>query len=355
MKRNLVGKILGKIKIFVQDFVPIRTALRALTKLKIHRFKTWAVFAIAPSTCPTFYLHRVAAALLVSMASWRALTSGMKSRLSRRKISRSALPGEIELRRLPIRKERAEKFISAWQLVDSIPLYSRAMSAKYGRPALTSPVSAQVLGLLLRSQNWRSEKTFSSRWGSSAKYIRISFSIFADRLTAGTGDGELLALDASDLARRLSRLSSKSDQTFCFLGSGGMDPSPPPAPLAPPSPPAPPLPPSPAAEEAGSTKVLATFFTSSMTEVFRCTLLLTGCSAEQSLRRGSRSAQIRSTGTTLAKGRPRPSVLSRCRHCCRRFGLVCGCCGPPRWRSPWSPSCWTLSGRCGCQRPLEFI
>ena len=29
MKRNLVGKILGKIKIFVQDFVTIRTALRA--------------------------------------------------------------------------------------------------------------------------------------------------------------------------------------------------------------------------------------------------------------------------------------------------------------------------------------
>ena len=27
MKRNLVGKILGKIKIFVQDFVTIRTAL----------------------------------------------------------------------------------------------------------------------------------------------------------------------------------------------------------------------------------------------------------------------------------------------------------------------------------------
>ena len=27
MKRNLVGKILGKIKIFVQDFVPIITAL----------------------------------------------------------------------------------------------------------------------------------------------------------------------------------------------------------------------------------------------------------------------------------------------------------------------------------------
>ena len=30
MKRNLVGKILGKIKIFVQDFVPIRTALRGV-------------------------------------------------------------------------------------------------------------------------------------------------------------------------------------------------------------------------------------------------------------------------------------------------------------------------------------
>ena len=30
VKRNLVGKILGKIKIFVQDFVPIRTALRVL-------------------------------------------------------------------------------------------------------------------------------------------------------------------------------------------------------------------------------------------------------------------------------------------------------------------------------------
>ena len=29
MKRNLVGKIFGKTKIFVQDFVPIRTALRS--------------------------------------------------------------------------------------------------------------------------------------------------------------------------------------------------------------------------------------------------------------------------------------------------------------------------------------
>ena len=128
------------------------------TKLKIRRFKTRAVFAIAPSTCATFSLHRAAAALLASMASWRVLTSGMKSQLSRRDISRSTLPGEIKLRRLPIRKERAEKLFSAWQLVDSIPLYSRAMSAKYGRPASTSPVSAQVLGLLLRSQNWRSEK-----------------------------------------------------------------------------------------------------------------------------------------------------------------------------------------------------
>ena len=135
------------------------------TKLKIHRFKTRrAVFAIAPSTWATFSLHRAAAALLASMASWRALTSEMKSRLSRRNISRSTLPGEIELRRLPIRKGRAERSLSAWQLVDSIPLYSRAMSAKYGRPASTSSlVSAQVLGLLRHSQNWRSEKSFSSR------------------------------------------------------------------------------------------------------------------------------------------------------------------------------------------------
>ena len=28
MKQNLVGKVLGKIKIFLQDFVPIRTALK---------------------------------------------------------------------------------------------------------------------------------------------------------------------------------------------------------------------------------------------------------------------------------------------------------------------------------------
>ena len=78
-------------------------------------------------------------------------------------------------------------------------------------------------------------------------YIRISFLIIADRLTVVTGDGELLALDAFGLARRLSRLSSKPDETLCFLGSGGMDPSPPPAPPAPPSSPAPPLPSPPAA------------------------------------------------------------------------------------------------------------
>ena len=38
MKRNLVGKILGKIKIFVQDFVPIRTALRARNLVDATRF-----------------------------------------------------------------------------------------------------------------------------------------------------------------------------------------------------------------------------------------------------------------------------------------------------------------------------
>ena len=35
MKRNLVGKILGKIKIFVQDFVPIRTALSTRFSLSV--------------------------------------------------------------------------------------------------------------------------------------------------------------------------------------------------------------------------------------------------------------------------------------------------------------------------------
>ena len=73
------------------------TSILYTTKLQIHRFKTRAVFAIAPSTCATFSLHRAAAALLASMALWRALTSGMKSLLSRRNISRSTLPGEIEL------------------------------------------------------------------------------------------------------------------------------------------------------------------------------------------------------------------------------------------------------------------
>ena len=38
MKRNLVGKILGKIKIFVQDFVPIRTALRVRNVVDATRF-----------------------------------------------------------------------------------------------------------------------------------------------------------------------------------------------------------------------------------------------------------------------------------------------------------------------------
>ena len=36
MKRNLVGKILGKIKIFVQDFVPIRTALSTVYSIFIY-------------------------------------------------------------------------------------------------------------------------------------------------------------------------------------------------------------------------------------------------------------------------------------------------------------------------------
>ena len=73
------------------------TSILYTIKLQIHGFKTRAMFAIAPSTCATFSLHRAAAALLASMTSWRALTSGMKSLLSRRNISRFTLPGEIEL------------------------------------------------------------------------------------------------------------------------------------------------------------------------------------------------------------------------------------------------------------------
>ena len=96
------------------------TSILYTTKLQIHRFKIRAVFTIAPSTYATFSLHRASAALLASMASWRALTSGMKSLLSRRNISRSTLPSEIELRRQSIRNERAEKFISAWQLVNPV-------------------------------------------------------------------------------------------------------------------------------------------------------------------------------------------------------------------------------------------
>ena len=113
-----------------------KTPIQYTTKLQIHRVKTRAVFAIAPSTCVTFLLHRAAAAFLASIASGRALTSSIKSLLRRRNISRSILPGGIELRRLPKRKERAGKLLSVWQLVDSILLESRAMGAKYGRPAV---------------------------------------------------------------------------------------------------------------------------------------------------------------------------------------------------------------------------
>ena len=89
------------------------TSILYIIKLQIHRFKTKAVFAIAPSTCATFSLHRAAAALLASMASWRALTSGMKSLLSRRNPSRSTLPGEIELHaRLPMQAQAPLDFIT---------------------------------------------------------------------------------------------------------------------------------------------------------------------------------------------------------------------------------------------------
>ena len=88
-----------------------------------HRVRITGVPAVASSISITFSLHRAAASLLATTtASLRALTSGMKSLLSRRNVIRSTfLEVNIELRRLPIRVERVEKFLSAWQLVDSMP------------------------------------------------------------------------------------------------------------------------------------------------------------------------------------------------------------------------------------------
>ena len=56
MKRNLVGKILGKIKIFVQDFVPIRTALR--------------VFPFLPGLHLTICFHDASSALVQLINQW---------------------------------------------------------------------------------------------------------------------------------------------------------------------------------------------------------------------------------------------------------------------------------------------
>ena len=113
-----------------------KAPIQYTTKLQIHRVKTRAVFAIAHSTYVIFLLHRAAAAFLASIASGRALASSMKSLLRRRNIRRSILPGGIELRKLPKRKESSGKLLSVWQLVDSILLGSRAMGAKYCRPAV---------------------------------------------------------------------------------------------------------------------------------------------------------------------------------------------------------------------------
>ena len=38
MKHNLVGKILGKIKIFGQDFVPIKTGIKTVTKSSMAKY-----------------------------------------------------------------------------------------------------------------------------------------------------------------------------------------------------------------------------------------------------------------------------------------------------------------------------
>ena len=77
--------------------------------------------AVASSAALTFSLQRATADLLPSMTSRRVFTSGMYNLLSRRNIIRYTLAGNIELRRLPIKKPSAETFLSDWQLVDSIP------------------------------------------------------------------------------------------------------------------------------------------------------------------------------------------------------------------------------------------
>ena len=64
MKRNLVGKILGKIKIFVQDFVPIRTALRAVRSRKALWDRLIAAYPHHRETttkmlCPSRYFYRM--------------------------------------------------------------------------------------------------------------------------------------------------------------------------------------------------------------------------------------------------------------------------------------------------------
>ena len=60
MKRNLVGKILGKIKIFVQDFVPIRTALTPAFMVKNSCTKILILPKILPTRfCFTFYGNKI--------------------------------------------------------------------------------------------------------------------------------------------------------------------------------------------------------------------------------------------------------------------------------------------------------
>ena len=130
------------------------TSILYTTKLQIHRFKTRAVFAIAPSTCATFSLHRAAAALLASVASWRALTSGMKSLLSRRNISRSTLPGEIELHAgLPVQAQAPLDLISHMSRCRCLAGSSRRWCLTLPFPR-TRGTTRQRAGCSLRHSAW---------------------------------------------------------------------------------------------------------------------------------------------------------------------------------------------------------
>ena len=71
MKRNLVGKILGKIKIFVQDFVPIRTALTVDGRHHYHPARGHQGSShLSPVHAVRFFYREASSALLQLVNQW---------------------------------------------------------------------------------------------------------------------------------------------------------------------------------------------------------------------------------------------------------------------------------------------